>query len=87
MAKIRCWMMDQPGTEHVVEVDDPVYVADFYSKEHNRCEAGDINFIETELGDLWRVECVNGRPLIVLMVVRITKAEAECEIAESLEAI
>ena len=85
-----CWLMDRrTESEHVVTVDseeDLDVIADNYAAKHCRCQEGDIVFVETERGVIWRVECVSGRPLVVLLTAMCTREEALEEIeSESLE--
>ena len=83
--RVACWLMDRRSeSEHVVTVDseeDLDVVADNYAAKHCRCQEGDIIFVETERGVIWRVESVSSRPTIVLLTAMCTREEALKEIA------
>ena len=79
-------MMDRPETTEVVEADDHDILPDRFVALHCRCSPGDIVFVEAEGGVLWRVECAAGYPLVMLLTVRVERADALAQIAEGSDA-
>ena len=83
MVTKRCWMLGSPVTSHEVEAEEEDVLADNYVAAHGRCTPGDVYFIEVETGDLWTVECISGRPLIVLLTERVDRVDAEEQLRQA----
>ncbi len=75
----------------VVESDDPIYAPDEAARHVGWTSPGQVVFLEVrEFGSdgpwaLWRVECVNLPPYLMLQTVGVTVEEAREEIAKAKE--
>lgn len=83
---IQFWgrLLGKDETRRSIEAEEEIDVPDEYFREHVRAERGAVAFVEVAVGDfgpwvLWRVECVNQRPLL-LVTIRCTEEEAKAEL-------
>ena len=86
--------MDRPETTEIVEADEPVVLPDRFAALYCRCTPGDIVFVESNERAAQRrkarrksfSECVAGYPLVMLLTVRVERADALAQIAEGSDA-
>lgn len=89
-------LLDQPGTTKTIESESSMTIPDEYVREHCRCHAGDVYFVEvwrdgTTMENiwrrfnerkLWRVDVAEVDPLLVFMTGRVNEKEAREVIAK-----